>query len=380
MDTFAMNASDSTTRPPAGRRPPNQGRSAEEPSSRAGSRSSASGRDAGARRASIREVAERAGVALSSVSRVLSGHPDVSAVMRNRVLDAVAALGYEPNLLAQSLRRGETRTVGFVVGDISNPLLARIALGAETGLRAAGYSMLLTNSMNRPELDVAHANLLHQRRVDGLLLSLADETAAPTLEALDRTGVPMVMVDRDVPRTERTSFVQSAHDEGVTAAAEHLIGLGHRSIALVNGYPNVRPSRERAKVLRRVCRRRGVRAIVRGGAFTAEHGAMVTAELLALADPPTAIIAGGNQILVGVLAALREHHVRIPAQLSLVTCDDVPLAALLDPPVATISRDLGEMGQVAAELLLELLDGQPPRRVVQPVTFRPTASCAPPPG
>ncbi|MGH3385547.1 MAG: LacI family DNA-binding transcriptional regulator, partial [Nocardioidaceae bacterium] len=101
-------------------------------------------------RTGIRQVAERAGVAVSSVSRVLSGHPNVSKAMRRRVLLAVADLGYEPDLLAQGLRRGETMTVGFVVGDISNPLLAEIALGAETSLGKLGYSMLLANSQNDP--------------------------------------------------------------------------------------------------------------------------------------------------------------------------------------------------------------------------------------
>ena len=127
----------------------------------------------------MREVARLAGVAMSSVSRVLSGHPDVSPAMRERVMEAVDELGYEPDLLAQSLRRATTRSVGFVVGDISNPLLAEIALGAETTLRDAGYSMLLTNSENDPALDAGHARLLLQRRVDGLLLSLAAE-ATPT--------------------------------------------------------------------------------------------------------------------------------------------------------------------------------------------------------
>src|SRR5580698_9918271 len=104
-------------------------------------------------RISMKEVAQRAGVAPSSISRVLSGHPNVSDVMRNRVTDAVAALGYEPDHLAQSLRRGATMTVGFVVGDISNPVLSENALGAETRLREAGYSMLLVNSMTDPQLD-----------------------------------------------------------------------------------------------------------------------------------------------------------------------------------------------------------------------------------
>src|SRR5215207_1686606 len=142
------------------------------PSSRAGAaETSPSARG----RSSMREVADMGGVAMSSVSRVLSGHPDVSPAMRERVMEAVDTLGYQPDMLAQGLRRRSTRSVGFVVGDISNPLLAEIALGAETTLHEAGYSMLLTNSENDPALDAGHVRLLMQRRVDGLMLSLASE-------------------------------------------------------------------------------------------------------------------------------------------------------------------------------------------------------------
>ncbi|HLB03886.1 MAG TPA: LacI family DNA-binding transcriptional regulator, partial [Gaiellaceae bacterium] len=123
----------------------------------------------------MREVADLAGVAMSSVSRVLSNHPDVSPSMRERVLLAVEELGYKPNLLAQGLRRRETLSVGFVVGDISNPLLARIVMGAEAALREGGYSMLLTNSEGNPDLDAEHVLLFEQRRVDGLMLSTASE-------------------------------------------------------------------------------------------------------------------------------------------------------------------------------------------------------------
>src|SRR5713226_1249741 len=124
-------------------------------------------------RSSMQEVAERAGVAVSSVSRVLADHPDVSERMRERVLNAVNALGYQPDFVAQSLRRGATLTIGFVVGDISNPLLADAALGAESVLRGAGFSMLLMNSENNPALDAAHIRFFVNRRVDGMILSLA---------------------------------------------------------------------------------------------------------------------------------------------------------------------------------------------------------------
>jgi LacI family transcriptional regulator len=327
-------------------------------------------------RSGMRQVADRAGVAVSSVSRVLSGHPDVSEVMRHRVLDAVAALGYEPNLLAQSLRTGTTQTIGFVVGDISNPLLAQIALGAETELSAAGYTMLLANSRNDPALDASHIALLRQRRVDGLMLSLADETSAGTITALERAELPATLVDREAG--SGLGAVLSDHSHGMTEAVQHLLGLGHRRIALISGSPRVRPTRERVAALRKACRAADATATVRSGSFTAEHGARATDELMSARQPPTAIIAGGNQILAGVLEQLRERGIGVPDQVSLVTCDDVPLAAFLQPPIATISRDPGLMGQVAAKLLLELLGGAAPRTELLPTSFRPTRSCAKP--
>src|SRR5215218_5814177 len=165
----------------------------------------------------MREVADRAGVAMSSVSRVLSNHPDVSAGMRVRVMAAVEELGYKPDLLAQSLRRRETLSVGFVVGDISNPLLAEIVMGSELALREAGYSMLLTSSLGDPELDVAHIRLFEQRRVDGLILSLADERHPPTLATLERSELPIVLVDRELPASIEASRALSDHRAGMKA-------------------------------------------------------------------------------------------------------------------------------------------------------------------
>src|SRR3954453_5598839 len=136
------------------------------------------------RRVSMREVAELADVAISSVSRVLSEHPDVSDEMRNRVLEAVAQLEYEPDFLAQSLRRGETRSVGFVVADISNPLFASVALGVESVLRATSYPLMFIAPEAHPVLDAAHTRSLLSRRVAGLILSLASETDPATLEQL----------------------------------------------------------------------------------------------------------------------------------------------------------------------------------------------------
>lgn len=330
-------------------------------------------------RAGMRQVADRAGVAMSSVSRVLSGHPDVSAAMRSRVMAAVEELGYEPNMLAQMLRKGATQTIGFVVGDISNPLLAQIALGAEVALRAAGYAMLLTNSVNDPNLDATHIRLLQQRRVDGLLLSVSDETNAQTIEALSATPTPSVLIDRDLRTPTAESAVLSDHAAGITQAVEHLVGLGHRRIALIAGSPHVRPTRERINALEEAIEAHpDVHAQVRPGAFTEGHGSAATRELLDGRRPPTAIIAGGNQILVGVLGELAVRGVRIPADISLITCDDVPLAKFFTPTLAMISRDPYEMGSEAARLLLARFGGADPGFTTLPTSFIGGRSCAAP--
>lgn len=328
-------------------------------------------------RPGLKEVAKRAGVGVSSVSRVLTGHPEVSEVMRNRVMDAVAAIRYEPDLLAQSMRTGATMTIGFVVSDISNPLISEIALGAELRLREAGYSMMVTNSLNKPEVEADYIALLTRRRVDGLMLSITDETSEMMDAAVRRFDSAVVLVDRHVAGADYAA-VNCDHAHGITEAFDHLVSLGHTRIGMVNGSPNVRPSRERAAALRRATRGSGtLSTVIRSAGFTPAHGYDATMKMMAGKDAPTAIIAGSNQILIGVLRALRGLGLSIPGDVSLVTCDAVPLADFLDPPLSTIARVPREMGRMAAELLLEQLAGEEPRTVMLPTQFVATLSCGP---
>jgi LacI family transcriptional regulator len=334
-----------------------------------------------AARASMREVAERAGVAMSSVSRVLSGHPDVSPAMRDRVMSVVSEIGYQPDLLAQSLRRRATLSVGFVVGDIANPLLAEIVKGAERTLRDSGYSMLLTNSENLPERDAAHVRLFEQRRVDGLMLSLAAEDYPETIQVLRQFDTPTVLVDRELPPEVGASAVLSDHRSGMRAAVEHLLDLGHRRIGLIVGQP-MRPSRERRAGLEEAFAARSLPAtyVVVEGQLSAEHGRNATRQLLEAADPPTAIVAGGNQLLVGTLGELLARRLTVGADISLVSCDAIDVTELFTPPIAVVRRDNREIGRQAAGLLLERMGEDDPgaRTIVLPTTFDARPSCAPP--
>ena len=332
------------------------------------------------RRASMREVAQLAGVAMSSVSRVLSGHPDVSAVMQARVQAAVAELCYQPDLLAQSLRRQETMTIGFAVGDISNPLFAQIVSAAENRLRGAGYSMLLTNSEGSPALDAAHIQLLAQRRVDGIILSVSDEHDRPTLDAVARLDVPVVVLDRNVD-VGNAVHVYTDHRHGMQQAVAHLLDLGHRDIAMINGQL-MRPVEERQAALEACYEERGLPSTYRilHGTFSVDYGARAAEELLSDETPPTAIIAGGNQLMLGALRVLHSRGLRLGRDVSFVGCDDIPISELYAPPVAVVRRDTAAIGRSAAELMLARLRGADDvQDVTLPTEFIARPSCGPVP-
>jgi LacI family transcriptional regulator len=334
-----------------------------------------------ATRPGMREVAERAGVAMSSVSRVLSEHPDVSPQMRQVVMAAVRELGYQPDMLAQGLRLGKTFSVGFTVSDIGNPVLAEIVTGAEKRLRAAGYSLLLTNSEANPDLDVEHITLLERRRVDGLILSLAEEHDPGVVAALRQLSTPIVLVDRDIPDGVHARRAAFDHALGMRAAAEHLLELGHRRFALITGGPE-RPARERRRAVEEALASvPEAEYVVLPGEFSVEHGRRATLQILAKDPRPTALIAGGNMLMEGALLTLKEAGVRVGRDISFVGCDDVIVAEIHDPPIAVVRRDIRAVGVAAADLLLADLEPQgdsadSPREIVLPTEFVARASAA----
>lgn len=320
----------------------------------------------------MNEVARRAGVALSSVSRVLNGHPDVSPQMRRRVLDAMSELGYERNLLAAGLRRGRSHTIGFIVSDIANPLFASVINSAQAALGRRGYSAIVANSNGDPDQEAELARLLRQRRVDALVVSLSGEGRPEIVRELQRLAGPVVLLDRQAPElAEKASVVESDHDAGMRRAVRHLLNRGHRRTALLAGPPGIRPTVRRIQSHREAYAEAGAdfpEELVRSGSFSPKFGEAAAAELLNLPAPPTAFISGGNRILVGLMRALRRRNLLPGRDISVVSCDDVPLSELYTPPITVIHRDMRQMGREAAELALERIDepARPPRTVVLP--------------
>lgn len=331
------------------------------------------------RQATMQDVAKRAGVALSSVSRALSNHPDVSPAMRKRVREAAKEFGYEPDLLAQSLRRGSTNTIGFVMRDIANPFFAEIACGAERVLRRGGYVMLLTNSDGHVDLEAEHTQVLRRRRVDGLILSLVSESGR-TIDLLRNTATPIVLLDREIDGVV-AGAVLSDHYAGVRAAVEDLVAMGHRRIALVTGSPSIRPTRERIRGLTDAMEARRLavdRKLLILGSFDAAFARRETSALLDLADPPTAIVSGGVQSTLGVLEAMADRSVVAGEDVALVACDELHFFDVFHPPISVVARNPERIGAEAARLLLEMGAGGAARTVMIHTEYRRRASSAPP--
>jgi LacI family transcriptional regulator, galactose operon repressor len=328
----------------------------------------------------IREVADRAGVSVSTVSRVLNQYPFVSDDARARVLAAMATLDYRPDVAAQSMRTGTSRAVGFVVADISNPLFATIAKGVDAVLYSRGYSLVLANSQNDPQHEAELISTLRQRRVDGLIAAVADERAPSLAERLD--GFSTVLFDREVEGASADS-VCSDHEQGLVEALERLASLGHRRVALIAGNQGQLGSRARVLAYHSHAARQGLDldpALLRTVEPSRVSGYDVAQSLAALDYRPTAVIVAHNQITVGVLEAFRDLGISIPGEISIVACDDVDVTRLHTPPIDVVSRDLLELGRAAGTLLLERLADRdaPPRRIVLPTQLVVRASTAPP--
>jgi LacI family transcriptional regulator len=325
--------------------------------------------------ATIKEVAQRAGVAPASVTRALSGHPNVSDELRQRVLAAVEETGYKPDLLAAGLRRGSSRTVGIIVSDIINPLLAAVVDFLEMELGKEGYSVLLANSHGDPARDVASVQLLQQRRVDALAVMCVDERSAELQRALTSLSFPVVLLDREIPGFERASAVLFDHYRSAHRMTEHLLDAGHQEILYITGLLGTTyPNRERLRGFTTALEERGLEArpeLVRSARATEQYGRQVIAEMLDGGSLPSAVLVGPNPFLPGILKEFHARGVRVGEDVALACLDDVPLAQLHQPPLTASGRSMEEQARVAGSLLLAHMSGRRmPRTVVLPAELR----------
>lgn len=329
----------------------------------------------------IRDVAREAGVGVGTVSRVLSGRPGVALATRTRVEAAMERLGYQPSPVARALSRRRTQTLDVLVPPLTDYVFAEVLRGIEQGLADTEYTLVIRTVERAADRERVFRQCCMSGRADGaVIISLI-----PTPELVDRLrgGFPAVLVDVAYPGL---SSVGVDHTTGATQAVQHCISLGHRRIALIDYHPDpftpVTPT----------ARQQGYRvALAEAGliapaayeqltTYSPEAGAAALDALLAIPEPPTAVIAGSDLHAVGVLDAAERHGRRVPDDLSVVGYGDIRLAQYLE--LTTVRMPMRLLGQRAVELLFAALaePSSPPRMIHLPTELVVRRTCGPPPG
>ncbi|KOU47724.1 LacI family DNA-binding transcriptional regulator [Streptomyces sp. WM6378] len=326
--------------------------------------------------AGIKDVAAEAGVSVATVSRVLNSHPSVSEAARARVLAAVETLGYRPNAVARSLRTDQTRTLGLVISDVLNPYFTELARSVEEAARALGYSVIIGNADERPELQDHHVRTLLDRRIDGLLVSPTDGGSPLMLEAA-RGGTPMVFVDRWIPGID-VPVVRADGRAAIRDLVAHLHRLGRRRLAIIAGPAATTTGSERVEAFRAALGEHGISLpddYVGQGDFQAASGRRAAERFLALPEPPDAVFAADNLMTLGALDALRARGLRIGDDIALAAFDDIPWFVHTDPPITAIAQPTGELGRAAVRALADLIEGRTPQSVTLPASLVVRRSC-----
>ncbi|GGV73677.1 LacI family transcriptional regulator [Streptomyces gelaticus] len=328
---------------------------------------------------SIKDVAAQAGVSVATVSRVLNSHPSVSPDARTRVLAAVDALGYRPNAVARSLRTDQTRTLGLVISDVLNPYFTELARFVEEEARALGYSVIIGNADERPELQDHHVRTLLDRRIDGLLVSPADGDS-PLMSDVARAGTPMVFVDRWMPGVD-VPVVRADGRLAIRDLVAHLHALGRRRLAIIAGPAATTTGDERVEAFREALRAHELAlpdVYIGQGDFQADSGRRVTERFLALPEPPEVVFAADNLMALGALDAIRAAGLRVPQDIGLAAFDDIPWFVHTDPPITAIAQPTGELGRAAVRALVDIVEGRSPQSVTLPARLVVRRSCGEP--
>jgi LacI family transcriptional regulator len=319
----------------------------------------------------ITDVARAAGVSIKTVSRVINAAGYVRDATRHRVARAIQRLGYRPNALARGLVTGRSRSIGLVIADVVNPFFPPLVRAVEDVAAARGYTVILADTDEDAARERGALSVLLEKQVDGLILC-ASRVRAGLLRRIADSGVPLAMINRALSHPRAIGVVADGVVGG-RLATEHLLRLGHTRIAYLAGPRASASNRNRFRGYRDALAARGIPfqpSLVAGGVPSLAGGMEAMASLLAAAPGPTAVFAFDDLMALGALAELRRRRIRVPEDMALVGYDNIDLAGFIDPALTTVDQPKAQMGQLAATLLLDLIEtGSVPRprtRVLMP--------------
>ncbi|MCA9921612.1 MAG: LacI family DNA-binding transcriptional regulator [Anaerolineales bacterium] len=305
----------------------------------------------------ILDVAKTAGVSVSTVSRVLNDKDDVAPETYERVKAIIEEMGYTSSLAARSMRSRKKQLIGLVVPDIGFPYSIEVVKGINRAIAESNFDLLLYTTGDVKK----NAAALHEQHYVSLLnKSITDGVIIVASAASDfRTDAPIVAVDPHMPNPNYPA-IHATNYQGALAAMEHLLSLGHRRVGFISGRPELESAERRLRGYRDALQQAGIEldsSLITVGDFTSPSGFDCTKQLLALPEPPTAIFAANDQTAIGVYQAADELGIRIPEDLSVMGFDNISEAKFMG--LSTIDQFLDEMGYIATQMLINLIQGQP---------------------
>jgi DNA-binding LacI/PurR family transcriptional regulator len=319
-------------------------------------------------RVDIRDVARRAGVSISTVSRVTNGKGTVNREMADRVWRAVRELNYQPDPQARALVSGRSHIVGLMVTEITNPFFPELIQRFEQLAVENGYEVMLASTPNDPAGIAMSVRRVLQRKVEGVAVMMFGREA-PVLEEFASHAVPLVVMD-GAPNFPNIDAVCVNYNEGIRQAVTHLVELGHHAIAFVSGPLEQASARLRLEAFEKAMRASHQKLrpdLILEGDHTLEGGMAAMSQLLTQSQPPTAVMCSNDLTAIGVLHRLFEAGKQAPAHLSVIGFDDVHIAQFMLPPLTTICMSCADIAQLAFSALRHRIETGTARHNVQPV-------------
>jgi LacI family transcriptional regulator len=306
----------------------------------------------------IKDIAKRSGVSIATVSHVINKTRFVSDELKEKVYKVMEEADYHPNVMAGSLRRKKTKTIGLIVPDNANPLYAELAKAIENILFSYDFSLMLCNSEHNLAKELKYITVLRAKRVDGVIVIPAG-SRAEHINKLIESGLPIVTLDRPVSHVLADTILID-HFQGIFDATEYLIKLGHERIAYIDKPFDLPHKFARLKGYHKALKKHGIKAhdnlCIKGGVCFAD-GARAMETLLSAKPPPTAVLAFDDVIAMGALRTIQDHGLRVPEDISLIGFDDMPLCSYTIPRLTTVHYPKDKMAEMACKLLLERIEG-----------------------
>ena len=331
----------------------------------------------------IYDLAKKTGFSITTVSKALNNYKDVSEKTRAKILQAAAEMDYLPNAHAQSLSTKKSWAIGVMFSEanevgMKHPFFNGIIESFRHATEEHGYDLIFA-SRNLRNRDMSYLEHFKHRAVDGIVVICSDRMDEQVQELM-QSDIPIVVVDMD---SANCSVVYSDNTEGARMAVNYLYELGHRHIAHIAGDSSIDAGAARVKGYELAMHALDLPIqpgyLVNAGFFSVEEGKQAMEQLLQLPSPPTAVFVAGDQMAIGAIEAVHEHGLRVPEDISIIGYDDIEMIKYITPKLTTIRQDTDEIGEAAAELLIEQMTAKERRteRRVIPVRLIERASCAP---